>query len=68
MLVKSYCRMLQEEHSAILSTFVKLPFVIKSFILSFFEWLLNTGFFLCNQTQNEQVNSEKQKEQSSVYC
>ena len=24
-----YCRMLQKEHSAILSTFIKLPFVIK---------------------------------------
>ena len=26
--------MLQEEHSAILSTFIKLPFVIKIFVLS----------------------------------
>ena len=31
--------MLQEKHSAILSTFTKLPFVIKIFILSIFEWL-----------------------------
>ena len=29
-----YCRMLQLEHSAILSTFIKLPFVIKIFVLS----------------------------------
>ena len=29
--------MLQEEHSAILSTFIKLPFVIKTFVLSNFE-------------------------------
>ena len=29
------------EHSAILSTFIKLPFV-----LSFFEWLLKTGFIV----------------------
>ena len=36
--------MLQEEHSAILSTFIKLPFVIKIFVLSFFEWPLKTGF------------------------
>ena len=28
------------EHSAILSTFVKLPLVIKIFVLSIFEWLL----------------------------
>ena len=36
--------MLQAEHSAILSTFIKLPFVIKIFVLSIFEWLLKTGF------------------------
>ena len=30
------CRMLQEEHSAILLTFIKLQFVIKIFDLSFF--------------------------------
>ena len=34
----------QGEHSAILSTFIKLPFVIKIFVLSFFEWLLKTCF------------------------
>ena len=32
------------EHSAILSTFIKLPFVIKVFLLSIFEWPLKTGF------------------------
>ena len=36
--------MLQGEHSAILSTFIKLPFVIKSFVFSIFEWLLKAGF------------------------
>ena len=36
--------MLQGEHSAILSTFIKLPFVIKIFVLSIFEWPLYTGF------------------------
>ena len=36
--------MLQQEHSAILSTFIELPFVIKTFVLSIFEWLLKTGF------------------------
>ena len=35
---QKYCRMLQGEHSAILSTFIKLPFVIKFFVLSIFEW------------------------------
>ena len=39
-----YCRMLQEEHSAILLTFIKLPFVIKTLVLSIFEWPLKTGF------------------------
>ena len=31
---KKYCRMLKGEHSAILSTFIKLPFVIRIFVLS----------------------------------
>ena len=34
----------QGEHSAILSTFIKLPFVIKIFVLSVFKWPLKTGF------------------------
>ena len=36
--------MLQGEHSAILSTFIKLTFVIKIFVLSIFERPLKTGF------------------------
>ena len=32
-----YCRMLQREHSAIFSTFIKLPFAFKIFVLSIFE-------------------------------
>ena len=36
-----YCR--------ILSTFIKLPFVIKTFVLSIFEWPHKTGFTVyCN--------------------
>ena len=31
------------QHSAILLTFIKLPFVNKIFILSIFEWLFCTG-------------------------
>ena len=42
--VQKYCRMLQGEHSAILSIFNKLPFVIKTFVLSIFKWLFCTGF------------------------
>ena len=36
--------MLQGEHSAILSTLIKLQFVIKFFVLSIFEWPFYTGF------------------------
>ena len=41
---QKYCRMLQGEHSAKLSTFIQPPFVIKIFVLSIFEWPLKTGF------------------------
>ena len=33
---QKYCR--------ILLTFIKLPFVFKTFVLSIFEWPLKTGF------------------------
>ena len=36
---QNYCRMLQREHSAILLTIIKLPFVIMIFVLSNFEWV-----------------------------
>ena len=36
--------MLQGEHSAILSTFIKLPFVFKTYVLSILEWPFYTGF------------------------
>ena len=36
--------MLQGEHSAILSTFIKLSFVIKFIVFSIFEWPFYTGF------------------------
>ena len=32
--------------NAILSTTIKLPFVLKTFVLSIFEWLLKTGFIV----------------------
>ena len=35
------------EHFAILSTCIKLPFGIKIFILSIFEWLFYTCRFYC---------------------
>ena len=39
--------MLQREHSAIVSTFITVPFVIKIFVLSNFEWPFYTGFSVC---------------------
>ena len=41
---QKYCRMLQGEHSAILLTFIKLPYVIKIFVMTIFEWPFYTGF------------------------
>ena len=41
---QKFCRMLQGEHSAILWACIKLPFVIKIFVLSIFGWPLKTGF------------------------
>ena len=32
------------EHSAIISTFIKLPVVFKTFVLSIFGWPLKAGF------------------------
>ena len=42
---QKYCRM---QHSAILSTFIKLPFVIKIFVFSIFKWLLKKGLLYIN--------------------
>ena len=44
MQVKSIAECSPSEHSAILSTFIKLPFVIKIFVLSIIEWPFYTGF------------------------
>ena len=41
---QKYCRMLPLEHSAILNNFIKIPFAIKIFVLSIFEWPFYTGF------------------------
>ena len=38
--------MLQAEHSALLSTYIKLRHVIKIFVLSIWEWSLKTGFIV----------------------
>ena len=44
MQVKSIGECSKGEHSAILSTFIKLSFVIKICVLSIFEWPFYTGF------------------------
>ena len=41
---RKYSRMLQGEHSAIHLTIIKLPFVIKIFVLSIFEWTFYKAF------------------------
>ena len=40
------------EYSAILSTFIKLPFVIKIFVLSIFQWPFYTGFTVFDKYVN----------------
>ena len=53
---QKYCRMLQGEHSAILSTFIKLLFVINIFILSIFEWPFYTGFTVFSVAEQAGLN------------
>ena len=45
MQVKSIAECL--EHSALQSTYIKLPVVIKTFVLSIFGWPFYTGFTVC---------------------
>ena len=55
---QKYCRMLQGEHSALLSTFIKLPFVIKIFVLSIFERPFYTGLTvlnICEECDDESI-------------
>ena len=46
-----------EEHSAILPTFIKLPFVMDSYVLSIFEWPFYAGFTVEANISNLEVNS-----------
>ena len=43
MQVRNIAECSKGENSAILSTFIKLPFVIKTYVLSIFEW----PFYIC---------------------
>ena len=68
--------MLQGEHSAILLTFIKLPFVIMIFVLSIFEWRFYTGFTVisCSDNsgseyqENKTSHSAKTDEKLGVFC
>ena len=55
--LQNYCRILPSEHSALLLTFMKLPLVMKIFVLSIFEWLFYTGFtvLLCLKWKSCQI-------------
>ena len=57
---QKYCKMLQREHSAILSTFIKLPVGINTFVLFIFEWQFYTGFTV-NSKQLQLSNKSRRK-------
>ena len=48
----------QVEHSAILSTFIKLPIVIKIFVLFIIEWPFYTGFSVFLKDRKTQTDQE----------
>ena len=56
---QKYCRMLPLEHSALLSTFIKLSFVIKIFVLSIFEWLFYTSFTVYASSRGSDKHAHK---------
>ena len=61
MQVKSIAECSKRKHSAILSTFIKQPVVIKIFVLSIFEWPFYTGFtitVLIPHAQNADIASK----------
>ena len=45
------------QHSAILSSFIKLRFSIKTFVLSIFKWSLQTGFSVVILTEAVTLNT-----------
>ena len=51
--------MLQGEYSAILLNFIKLPFVIKIFVLSIFVWPFYTGFTVYVCDNFDDIKEEK---------
>ena len=57
---QKYCRMLRAEHPAIHSTLIKLPFVIKTFVLSIYEWPF-THVLLYKEIRNVWAGKTDQK-------
>ena len=55
--------MIQWEHSAIHLTFIKLPFVIKIFVLSILEWPLKAGFTVYSYHPQAMVQKEQLAEE-----
>ena len=53
MQVKSIAECSKGEHSAISSTFIKLPSAIKTFVLSIFQWPLWTDFTVIYRTPDK---------------
>ena len=47
--------MLLGEHYAILSNFIKLPFVLKTFVLSILEWPFKTGLTVDDKTHKVEI-------------
>ena len=45
-------------HSAILATFIKLPFVIKIFVLSIFSGHLKQVLLLCEQSMKYSMSAQ----------
>ena len=50
------------EHSAILLTFIKLPFVFKTFVLSMFEWPLKIGFTVDHMAPQQYLTCNSEDE------
>ena len=67
---QKYCRMLQGEHSAILWTFIKLQFPIKSLVMSIFKWPLKTDLtvVILEQSSNLANSSSIHQCWSVAWC
>ena len=65
---QKYCRILQGEHSAIPLTFIKLPFVIKIFVLSIFEWPFYTYFTVLVESVNTVAEHDQLCNSTMIEC